>query len=102
MARRKITWTKTAIFEKKEILEYWFNRNKSKTYSLKLNRLFMAELKALSLNPEIGKKTKFENIRARIIRDYLLFYEILENELVVLSIWDSRRNPEKLKIKKRD
>jgi plasmid stabilization system protein ParE len=102
MARRSITWTKTAIFEKKEILEYWINRNKSKTYSLKPNQLFIAELKTLSLNPEIGKKTKHENSRARIIRDYLLFYEILENELVVLSIWDSRRNPDKFKIKKRD
>lgn len=102
MARRKVIWTKTAIIEKKEILEYWINRNKSKSYSLKLNRLFVTELKTLSLTPEIGKKTKFKNVRARIIRDYLLFYEILDNELVVLSIWDSRRNPDKINIKKRD
>ncbi|PKP25436.1 MAG: type II toxin-antitoxin system RelE/ParE family toxin [Bacteroidetes bacterium HGW-Bacteroidetes-2] len=99
MARRKIIWTKKAIVEKKEILEYWINRNKSKSFSTKLNQLILEDLRTLSVNPEIGKKTDFENIRVIMIRDYLLFFEIHKNELVVLAIWDSRRNPNKMKIK---
>ena len=94
MARLKIIWTEKANLERKEILDYWIHRNKSKSFSLKLNRLFIDNLKLLSSNPNIGRKTKFDNVRVKIIRDYLLFYEILEKEILVLSIWDGRRNPD--------
>lgn len=33
MAKRKIIWTKSAKLERNEILKYWINRTKSKTYS---------------------------------------------------------------------
>ena len=75
MAARKINWTKEANFERKEILTYWINRNKSKTYSIKLNKLFRNTLKQIADNPKIGRKTNFENVRVKIVRDYLLFYE---------------------------
>jgi toxin YoeB len=93
MAKRKITWTKKANSERKEILEYWIDRNKSKTFSIKLNRLIIENLRLIMSKPEIGKKTELENVRIRIIRDYLLIYEMKENEIIVLSIWDGRRNP---------
>jgi plasmid stabilization system protein ParE len=92
MAKRKITWTKKANSERKEILEYWIDRNKSKTFSIKLNRLIIENLRLIMSKPEIGKKTELENVRIRIIRDYLLIYEMKENEIIVLSIWDGRRN----------
>ena len=95
MAKRKIVWTEKANFERKEILEYWINRNQSKSFSIKLNRLIVNNLKLLSANPNVGKKTEIENVRVKVIRDYLLFYEILEKEILVLTILDSRRNPEK-------
>ncbi len=41
MAKRTIKWTEKANFERKEILKYWINRNESKTYSIKLNKLFV-------------------------------------------------------------
>jgi plasmid stabilization system protein ParE len=97
MAKRKIIWTAKANFERKEILEYWIERNKSKAFSIKLNRLIIEDLKLLSSNPKIGKKTEIENVRVKIIRDYLILYEVFENEILVLTIWDSRRNPNKLK-----
>ena len=93
MAKRKITWTKKANSERKEILEYWIDRNKSKTFSIKLNLLIIENLRLIMSKPEIGKKTELENVRIRIIRDYLLIYEMKENEIIVLSIWDGRRNP---------
>ena len=99
MAKLKITWTEKANLERKEILDYWIHRNKSKSFSLKLNHLFIDQLKLLSSNPKIGRKTKFENVRVKIIRDYLLFYEIFEKEILVLSIWDGRRNPDGLFLK---
>lgn len=60
MAKRKINWTEKANFERKEILEYWINRNKSKNYSIKLNKLFIDAMRKVSENPTIGRKTDFD------------------------------------------
>lgn len=93
MVKRKINWTEKANFERKEILEYWAHRNKSKTYSFKLNLLFIEVVKMVAENPTIGRKTDFnKNVRLKIIRDYLLFYEYDDNHLTVLSVWDGRRD----------
>ena len=99
MAARKINWTKEANFERKEILDYWIIRNKSKTYSIKLNKLFINTLKQISDNPKIGRKTNFENVRVKIIRDYLLFYEFDTKQIKVLSLWDGRRDDSTIPVK---
>ena len=81
MAKRKVTWTKKANTERKEILEYWIDRNKSKTFCIRLNLLIIENLRLILSKPAIGKKTELENVRIRIIRDYLLIYEIKEDEI---------------------
>ena len=99
MAKRKINWTEKANFERKEILQYWINRNKSKRYSIKLNKLFVETIKKTAENPMIGRKRDFdENIRVKIIRDYLLFYKFDDKQLKVLSIWDGNRDDNKLEV----
>ncbi|AZA80331.1 type II toxin-antitoxin system RelE/ParE family toxin [Chryseobacterium sp. G0186] len=94
MAKRKVIWTLKANIERKDILEYWILRNKSKTFSIKLNKLILYNIKLLSEHPTIGKKTNVENIRVKIVRDYLIFYGFSASELIVLSVWDGRRNDE--------
>jgi plasmid stabilization system protein ParE len=89
---KKIVWTVTANAERLQILEYWFRRNKSKTYSIKLNKLIVSTLHDIRKNPLIGRKTDIPNVRVKIVRDYLLFYEITSTAILVLSIWDGRRN----------
>ncbi|WP_312825340.1 type II toxin-antitoxin system RelE/ParE family toxin [Epilithonimonas sp.] len=99
MAKRKINWTEKANLERKEILQYWINRNKSKRYSIKLNKLFVETIKKTAENPMIGRKTDFnENIRVKIVRDYLLFYKFDDQQLKVLSIWDGNRDDNKLEV----
>ncbi|MFC0344207.1 type II toxin-antitoxin system RelE/ParE family toxin [Epilithonimonas hispanica] len=99
MAKRKINWTEKANLERKEILQYWITRNKSKRYSVKLNKLFGETLKKTAENPMIGRKTDFnENIRVKIVRDYLLFYKFDDKQLKVLSIWDGNRDDNKLEV----
>jgi len=98
MAKRKIVWTQKANEERKEILAYWIERNQSKTYSIKLNNLIRETLQLAALHPDTGRKTTFKNVRVKIIRDYLLFYEADKTILVVLTIWDSRRNDKTLNI----
>ena len=75
MAARKIIWTQKANIERRDILEYSIDRNKSKKFSIKLNKLIVGTIKQIAENPGIGRKTNLENIRVKIIRDYLLFYE---------------------------
>ena len=92
MVKRKIIWTKTANLERKEILEYWILRNKSKRFSIKLNYLILQTLEVLRENPTIGRRTNIDNVRVKLIREYLLLYEFTDAELIILSIWDARRN----------
>lgn len=78
--------TKSA--ERKEILEYWRLRNKSNTYSKKLNKLFKESVKIITDFPQIGKSTDDPNTRLKIVRDYLLIYEETETQIFILTIWE--------------
>ncbi|ATC35983.1 TPA: type II toxin-antitoxin system RelE/ParE family toxin [Elizabethkingia anophelis] len=98
MAARKIIWTQKANIERRDILEYSIDRNKSKKFSIKLNKLIVGTIKQIAENPGIGRKTNLENIRVKIIRDYLLFYEFEESYLKVLTLWDGRRDENSLQV----
>ena len=89
---RQIIWTISAQTERREILEYWVKRNKSKVFSKKLNKLIITNLREIGKNPFIGRKTDIADVRVKIIRDYLIFYEITQKSIFVLSIWDGRRD----------
>ncbi len=66
MAARKIIWTQKANIERRDILEYSIDRNKSKKFSIKLNKLIVGTIKQIAENPGIGRKTNLENIRVKI------------------------------------
>ena len=95
---KKIIWSRKAQVELIEILEYWINRNKSNTFSIKLNELVDQQLKLLTENPKIGRKTDIENVYIKVIHKYLLYYELVENELHVLTIRHGSKNPKTLKL----
>lgn len=82
--------------ERRRILEYWNERNQSKTYSKKLNKQFADALNLIASYPQIGRKTDDEKARVKIVSNYLIIYEIREKDIYVLTFWDSRRNPESL------
>jgi plasmid stabilization system protein ParE len=98
MAKRAVTWTKVSEIQLQEILQFFTRRNKSPQYSRKLYKKFKAELKTAAKNPEIGIQTRLNQIRGLIIEDYILFYEILEDRIVVLKVWDCRQSPDILTI----
>jgi plasmid stabilization system protein ParE len=99
MVKRKIVWSHRSKIRLYEILKYYVNRNKSKTYSEKLYRKFNNQLRLLHKQPDLGIKTEIESIRGLIIGDYIIFYEELEDKIIVHSLWDSRQNPDDLTIK---
>ncbi len=92
MAKRRIVWTKLAHLERIKILNYWYNKTKSKAYSKKLNKLCSETNKHLWTHPEIGRISKDNSIRITIVRDYLIFYEFTTTELIIFSVWDTRRD----------
>ena len=98
MAKREIIWTINSEIQLREILEFFTKRNNSGAYSRKLYKKFKKELKIVTKNPELGIKTKLNQIRGLIIEDYILFYEILEDRIIILKVWDCRQNPDKLNI----
>lgn len=94
---KKIVWSFRAQNDRKEILRYWIKRNKSNEYSKKLNDLFKEAIRLISEYPEIGKITDEGKARIKIVGDYLIIYEVEKEKILLLTIWDSRQNPNKLK-----
>ena len=81
------------------ILEFYTERNKSKTYSKKLYTKFNKELSLLLKQPEIGIKTELDSVRGLIVEEFILFYEVTNEMIIVHTLWDSRQNPADLRIK---
>jgi toxin YoeB len=67
---KKLIWSKQALQDRKDILDYWINRNKSKTYSIRLNNLFIDAIKIIAEHPNIGIYTDFENVKGKLVKDY--------------------------------
>jgi len=99
MAKRKIVWSHRARIKLIQILTYFADRNKSKIYSGKLYRRINKELKLLVKHPDLGIKTEIDSVRGLIIGDYILFYEITADKIIILTLWDCKQNPQDLKIK---
>ncbi len=47
--------------------------------------------------PQIGKVTDDTRARIKIVRDYLIIYEETATQISILTIWDSRQDPDRLK-----
>jgi plasmid stabilization system protein ParE len=93
VAKRKIIWSTRAKGRLYAILEYYIDRNKSKSYSIKLYRLISKEVKLLQKYSDLGLKTTDDSIRGLIIENYIVYYEITEDTIVIHTIWDCSQDP---------
>jgi len=94
MAKYKIDWSIEARLDLIDILEYYRLRNKSAQYSKKLNSKINRSIKLITKNPLIGLQTQISSVRAFIAGDYQLIYEISDAIIMIIMIWDCRRDPE--------
>lgn len=101
MAKYKIEWSTDARSDLFDILDFYILRNKSATYSKKLNAEINKSIKLISRNPFIGTKTDYKTVRAIITGDYQIIYEIFDQLLLILMIWDCRQDPDDKRIGKR-
>ena len=96
MAKKPVVWSVNAQQNRIDILNYWIERNRSRTYANKLFRIFKQATAFISEHPAIGKPTSTPGIRIKIVGDYLMFYEDQPERIEILLIWDSRQNPKQL------
>ena len=94
---KEIIWSIIAEEEKSEILRFWLIHNQSATYSIKLDELIYKAIELLPYYPFMGRKTDFGKVRLIIVENCLIFYEVAETQIMILSICDGRQDPEKIK-----
>jgi plasmid stabilization system protein ParE len=99
MAKRKIVWSNRAVKRLYGILEFYNKRNKSKTYSKKLYQLLHKQVKILIKFPEIGLKTTEDTTRGLIIEDFIIYYQLTDDKIIIHTVWDCRQNPDSKVIK---
>ena len=96
MATLKLFWTETAIRQRNFIFDYWNERNKSNSYSIKLNTKIKERTTLLKITPEIGKRTEFKNTYTVSLGHYSIFYQFDSSKVIITAFWDNRQNPRKL------
>ena len=101
MAKRKIVWSKEAKNDLIKILNFYNERNGFPKYSIKLNNRINKSLQLVSKYPNIGTESDYQSVRVIITGDYQIIYEIFDQLILVIMLWDCRRNPEDKKIGKR-
>ena len=96
MAKRKIVWSSKAKIDLFQILEYFYIRNGSKTYCVKLNAKIRRAIRLLSNHPFLGLKSDVEYVRVLVEGDYAIFYQVDKETIRITAIWDCRQNPDNL------
>ena len=94
MVKYKVEWSIEARLDLIDILEFYIIRNKSALYSKKLNSKISKSIKLITKNSLIGLQSQIDSVRALITGDYQIIYEILDNLIIIIMIWDCRRDPE--------
>lgn len=97
MAKR-IIWSPNSLADRIGLLIYWSQRTGNNAYGEKLDSKIRKTVLLLSEYPEMGRKLENREDRFFVKENYQIFYRILESEIHILHIWDSRRNPDNLKI----
>jgi len=96
----RIVWTVPAQIERKRVLAYWLERTGSPLYSIKLDQRFRSTLKMLAREPLIGRPTTIPGVRVKSVGDHQLYYRIDQETILILTLWDCRRDPKRLRIGK--
>ncbi|MEI6348313.1 MAG: type II toxin-antitoxin system RelE/ParE family toxin [Bacteroidota bacterium] len=94
MAKNKVEWSVEARLDLFDILSFYLLRNGNAKYSRNLNSKINKSIKHIENNPFIGLKTNQESVYLFITGDYQIIYELIDSVILIVMIWDSRRNPD--------
>jgi len=93
----KLMWSNWALADLKKIMNYlaeeWTQRE-IKIFVGKLDK----RLTLISANSNLfPKTTKRRNVRKSVLtKQTVIYYEAVENQVIIITLFDSRQNPEKL------
>ncbi len=93
MVARKIKWSLRAKLDLLELLDFYYKRNGTKTYSKKLNTKLRTSIRLLEKQNDLGVQSDISNVKNLIEGDYNIFYEITPTTIDIIAIWDNRQNP---------
>jgi len=92
----RVFWTNIARKQRDHVFTYWNKRNKSKTYSKKLNLIIRERTDLLTIYPEMGILTNFKDTRAIMMKHYSILYQVRRTRIIIIAFWDNRDDQEKL------
>jgi plasmid stabilization system protein ParE len=99
MAKSKIIWSNRAKKRLYGILESQIGKNTDKACLNKLQKLLFTVVKLLSKYPGLGLKTTEDTTLGLIFDDYVIYYEIKDDKILIHTICDCKQDPDSKIIK---
>lgn len=93
---KQIIWSLKARNDLFDLLEYWYNQNKSTVYPRKLFKLINQAIEKLAEEQIPRRSTEFPGVNVKIVRDYKIYFKEDDKTIFIITIWDTRQNPDKL------
>jgi len=96
----KIIWSDEALNNLKSIIDYLENRWTQKEIT-NFSRLLEKNLKLIENSPFLFPLSDdFKDVRRAVLSPQTtIYYRVEQNEIHLITLFDNRQNPEKLKIK---
>jgi len=93
MVKYKVEWSIEARLDLLDILDFYSQRNGNTVYSKKLFLKINKSIGLIIRHPSIGLQTNIESVRALVTGDYQLIYEMAENSILIVMVWDCNQDP---------
>ena len=93
---KKVVWSKIARDDFRATLKFYSKRNGNNRYSHQLSHVIELAIEKLYRNNLIGRPCDDKNVRILFVGNFQIYYEVLTEEILILAIWDVRRNPDDL------
>ena len=93
---KRIVWTQEAEEDFNKTLSFYAERNGNKMYSEKLARQTLEAIDKLREHPLLGRSTNDNKVRILGQGILQIYYEIKSESIIILVVWDMRRDPEDL------
>lgn len=97
-----IKWSRLAKSDLREIFDY-YKEKATRTTALVMKRKIMARVLTLKEFPEMGQKETMlphlkKEYRYLIEGNYKIIYLVVKRTIIVMTVFDTRRNPKNLKV----
>ena len=82
--------------QRRHILKYWTERNRSSRYAEKIIGLIAAQLLVIAANPKAFKQSEIDRIHVSAMGYFSLYYRYSKQQVIVMAFWDNRQDPKNL------